>query len=467
MASSTGISNIGYASGLDVESIITKMVALETNRKVPLQRAASLTTSRISTISQLKSLMSTLQDKLTTLADASKWTTAMKANNSNASALSATVSTSATDPQAMGGTYNIKVDKLATAQNVTSGRFATGYTFAGGDLTITSSDPSKTPVTISNIAAGASLATVANSINQAGAGVTASIMNDGTGERLVLASTSTGALNGFTLSGTDDMAALNYDGSASSAILGAGATAGHVIAAQDAKATINGVEVSSASNVFSSTIQGVSFTALGLGESTLTIASDTETLKTRITEFVTAYNAVNSLLSTSVKYDQDTNVAGVFQADSTMVSLQNAMRSAFAGSATTSTVFNRLIDIGIDMKKGGKLEVDDSKLSKALNTNSSEVAKFFAEGTDGLADKLQSYTRTVLSVDGVLETKTTSLKDTEKRNTSDQDKIDKRAEMVEARLRAQYTALDKQMSSLNALNTYIAQQVAQWNKSSS
>ncbi|MEG2045233.1 MAG: flagellar filament capping protein FliD, partial [Comamonas sp.] len=173
------------------------------------------------------------------------------------------------------------------------------------------------------------------------------------------------------------------------------------------------------------------------------------------------------LLSTSVKYDQDTDVAGVFQADSTMVSLQNAMRSAFAGSAATSTVFNRLIDIGIDMKKGGKLEIDDTKLSKALNTNSSEVAKFFAEGTDGLADKLQSYTRGVLSVDGVLETKTTSLKDTEKRNTSDQDKIDKRAELVEARLRAQYTALDKQMSSLNALNTYIVQQVAQWNKSSS
>lgn len=465
MASSTGISNIGYASNLDVESIISKMVALETQRKVPLQKAASLTTSRISTVSQLKSLMSTLQDKLTVLADASKWTSAMKANNSNATALSATVSTSTTEPQAMGGTYNIKVDKLATAQNITSGRFATGHTFATGELTITSKDPSKTPITV-NIADGASLASVASSINQAGAGVTASILNDGTGERLVLASTATGEKNGFTLSGTGGMAALDYN-TTSSAILGSGATGGNVIAAQDAKATINGVEVSSTSNVFASTIQGVSFTALAVGESTLTIASDTDALKTRITEFVTAYNAVNSLLSTSVKYDQDTNVAGVFQADSTMVSLQNAMRSAFAGSATTSTVFNRLIDIGIDMKKGGKLEIDDAKLSKALNTNASEVAKFFAEGTDGLADKLQSYTRGVLSVDGVLETKTTSLKDAEKRNTSDQDKIDKRAEMVEARLRAQYTALDKQMSSLNALNAYVAQQVAQWNKSSS
>ncbi|MEG2048851.1 MAG: flagellar filament capping protein FliD, partial [Comamonas sp.] len=311
MASSTGISNIGYASNLDVESIISKMVALETNRKVPLQKAASLTTSRISTVSQLKSLMSTLQDKLTVLADASKWTSAMKANNSNATALSATVSTSATDPQAMGGTYNIKVDKLATAQNITSGRFATGYTFATGDLTITSDDPSKTPITV-NIADGASLASVASSINQAGAGVTASILNDGTGERLVLASTATGEKNGFTLSGTGGMAALAYDGSAGSAILGSGATGGNVIAAQDAKATINGVEVSSTSNVFASTIQGVSFTALATGESTLTIASDTDALKTRITEFVTAYNAVNSLLSTSVKYDQDTDVAGVF-----------------------------------------------------------------------------------------------------------------------------------------------------------
>lgn len=461
------ISSIGLGSGLDVDMIITKLVALETSRLTPLKSQASLIESRISTVSQLKSLTSTLRDKLGYLADASKWTSATKATSSNASAISAVTNTSSdTSPKAVPGSYNINVTKLATAQSVTSGRFASNETFSG-TLKIKSADPTKADADVT-IAANASLADVVSSINQANAGVTASIMNDGSGLRLIITSSATGANNGFTLSG---ISGLEYNADGTGDILDTHTTdpsaTGSKTAAQNASAEVNGVTVTSASNVFSDTIQGVSFTALTTGSSTINIVSDTDTMKTRITEFVTAYNAVNSLLSTSVKYDQDTDVAGVFQADSTMTSLQNAMRSAFSDSAATNTVYKRLIDIGIDMKKGGTLQIDDSKLSKALSTNSGEVAKFFSEGSSGLADKLNAYTSTVLSINGVLETKSTALSAASKNNTQEQDKVNDRAARVEARLRAQYTALDAKMSSLTALNTYITQQVTQWNKSSS
>lgn len=464
------ISSIGLGSGLEVESIITQLVALETSRLTPLKSQASLIQSRISTVSQLKSLTSTLQDKLKDLADASKWTSATKATSSNASALTALTNTSSDDtsPKAVPGSYNVSVTQLATAQSLTSGRFASDYKFNTGGTSSTLNVKTATGDVGVTIAANASLADVASSINQANAGVTASIMNDGTGQRLIITSTATGESNGFTLSGISELAYDQATGTGS--ILGDlsnTSTRGSKTAAQDATATINGVSVTSASNTFSETIQGVSFTALSAGSSTINVVSDTETLKTRITEFVTAYNAVNSLLATSVKYDEDTDTAGVFQADSTMTSLQSAMRSAFAGSATTSTVYKRLIDIGIDMKKGGTLSIDDSKLSKALATNSGEVAKFFSEGSDGLADNLRAYTSTVLSFDGVLETKAAALNSSSKQNTKEQDKVNDRATRVEARLRAQYTALDTKMSSLTALNTYITQQVAQWNKSSS
>lgn len=461
------ISSIGLGSGLEVEKIITQLVALETSRLTPLKSQASLIQSRISTVSQLKSLTSTLQDKLKDLADASKWSSATKATSSNSTAITALANTSADDtsPKAVPGSYNVSVTQLATAQSITSGRFASDYQFSTGGTLNVKTATGDVDVTI---AADASLADVASSINQANAGVTASIMNDGTGQRLIITSTATGASNGFSLSGISELA---YDQATGTGdILGTGtdpATKGSKTAAQDAIASISGVTVTSASNTFSETIQGVSFTALTTGSSTINVVSDTETLKTRITDFVAAYNAVNSLLSTSVKYDQETDVAGVFQADSTMTSLQSAMRSAFSGSAATSTVYKRLIDIGIDMKKGGTLEIDDSKLSKALSTNSGEVAKFFSEGSDGMADKLRAYTSSVLSFDGVLENKAAALTDASKRNTTDQDKVNDRATRVEARLRAQYTALDAKMSSLTALNTYITQQVAQWNKSSS
>lgn len=458
------ISSIGLGSGLEVEKIITQLVALETSRLTPLKSQASLIQSRISTVSQLKSLTSTLQDKLKDLADASKWSSATKATSSNATAITALTNTSSdgTTPKAVPGSYNISVTQLATAQSITSGRFASDYQFSTGGTLNVKTATGDVDVTI---AADASLADVASSINQANAGVTASIMNDGTGQRLIITSTATGASNGFSLGGISELAYDQATGTGN--ILGSGATKGSQTAALDAIASINGVSVTSASNTFSETIQGVSFTALTTGSSTINVVSDTDTLKTRITDFVAAYNAVNSLLSNSVKYDQDTDVAGVFQADSTMTSLQSAMRGAFAGSAATSTVYKRLIDIGIDMKKGGTLEIDDSKLSKALSTNSGEVAKFFSEGSDGLADKLRTYTSTVLSFDGVLENKATALSDASKRNTTEQDKVNDRAARVEARLRAQYTALDAKMSSLTALNTYITQQVAQWNKSSS
>lgn len=460
------ISSIGIGSGLEAESIITQLVSLETSRLKPLQAQASLIQSRISTVSQLKSLTSTLQDKLKFLADSSKWSSATKASSSNASALTAT-----TASNAVPGSYNVAVSQLATSQSVTSGRFNTGYQFADGTLTIRSADASKLPIPVT-IAANATLADVASSINQTNAGVTASIMNDGTGQRLIITSTATGESNGFTLEGSGSTSILSYGPTATPTddILRdhAGGTAnGSATPAKDAAAIVNGVAVTSKSNVFSDTIQGVSFTALTEGSSTVSIGTDTETLKTRITEFVTAYNAVNSLLATSVKYDQATDVAGVFQADSTMTSLQNAMRGAFAGSSSTSTVYKRLADIGIDMKHGGGLAIDDTKLSQALSSNTGEVAKFFAEGSDGLADKLNTYTSTVLSFDGVLESKTNALNDAKKRNINDQDKVNTRASVVEARLRAQYTALDTKMASLTALNTYIEQQVAQWNKSSS
>lgn len=459
------ISSIGIGSGLEAENIITQLVTLEKSRLTPLKAEANLIQTRLSTVSQLKSLAATLEDKLKILSDASNWSSAMAVSSSNASVLSAT-----TGSNAVPGNYTIDITATAKSQSMTSGRFAPDHAFTqGGTLSFQVGDGSSDPVEI-DIAAGSSLEQVAAAINKASGGVSASILNDGTGQRLVLSSTQTGIDHQFTVSGTGDLSALNYndtDNSLLASKTGDASASGAFTAAANAQATINGVSVTSSSNTFDNVIQGLSFTATTTGSSTLTVSVDTETLQKHVTEFVTAYNELNNLLSISTKYEESSKTAGIFQGDSTIVNLQNSLRRAFSDSSSTSTVFSRLSDIGIDIKAGGTMSINESKLKEGLQKNSSEMAKFFAEGSDGFADKMLAYTKSIQDDDGILDTKSDSLNKASKRNTSEQDKVNDRASMVEARLRAQYSALDTKMASLNALDAYMEQQIKQWNKSSS
>ena len=466
------ITSIGVGSGLDVESIITQMVALEKSRLSPLQSQASLITSRISTVGQIKSLTSTLQEKLKVLSDSNNWATAMVAKSSSESVLSASIGAEPTP-----GNYSISVSQMATPQSMTSGRFTTGHAFdTDGVLSIDGVNV--------QIAAGSSLQSVVKSINASEANVTATILNDGVGQRLVLTSKETGSSNAFTLTASGGVQSLDASRIAQSKVPNPDPDAdpaipyedpdasaqGVIVAATDALATINGVAVTSSSNVFKDTIQGVSFSALTTGASTLTVSSDAETLQKRVKEFVDAYNALNTALATSTRYDSASNTAGYFQADSSIVSLQNGLRNAFSPSATVTGIsgsaFKKLADLGLEMKTGGAISINEDKLKKVLQENSKEVGDFFSEGSVGVADKLYAYTRGILGSEGVLETKLTALNSASKRNTAEQDKVNDRASIVEARLRTQYTALDTKMSSLNALSSYVTQQVTQWNKSS-
>ena len=87
-----------------------------------------------------------------------------------------------------------------------------------------------------------------------------------------------------------------------------------------------------------------------------------------------------------------------------------------------------------------------------------------AEADKGIAVKFKTLTSSMLSFEGSFNSKSDALAAADKRNLSEQDKVNLRAAAVEKRLNAQYSALDSQMASLNALNTYVSQQVTSWNK---
>ena len=194
-------------------------------------------------------------------------------------------------------------------------------------------------------------------------------------------------------------------------------------------------------------------------------------MKKNIQDFVDAYNAVNDLLSTSTKYDSETKTAGVLQGDNTAVGLQNALRMLTMGTAGNATgSLKRLADAGMQMQSGGKLTVDDTKLSEALQESPDDLKSLFAakassDGSGGgIAVNFKQYTSQLLAFDGTLNSKSDSLASRIKSNQSDQDQVNERASVLQARLTRQYSALDTQMAALQSLSTYMQQQVANWNK---
>lgn len=455
------ITSVGLGSGLDVKSIVSQLVALEKQPITALQTKDASIQTKIASFAQVKSLVATFSDAASKLSLDSGWS-ALSINSSNSSALSATVSGVATP-----GNYSFTVSQLAQAQTSASGTVAAGGTMGTGSITLQVGSGAAKTITIAD-GDDTSLSGIAFKINDAASGVTASVVTDASGQRLVLRSTDTGSAKGFTVSTTTNTA-----GSVSGGLAGLAFTVKQT--AQDTKAQINGVDVTSASRNFTDAVPGLTFTASQVTTTPVdvSITADTATTKKNIQAFVDAYNAVNDLLSSSVKYDSDSKAAGSLQGDSTAVGLQNTLR-AMVGSVTSGTgAFSRLSDIGISVLRGGNLSVDSTKLDKALSTTSgaADVKRLFAykDGGDsgnGIAVKFKALTTAMLSFDGTFNSKADSLALEDKRNQADQDKITARATALEARLNAQYTALDTQMASLNSLSAYVTQQVTAWNKSS-
>lgn len=454
------ISSIGIGSGLEVESIITQMVDLEKAPIKTLEVKAEFIQSKISVYGQIKSLTDDLNAAVRDLTLDRTWST-VKINSSNASAVSASMTGSAA-----AGSYNIEVIDLAQSQtSVTTKLVKDTQMNAAGTMQFSAAGKNIDIV----VGANDTLSSVADKINADSVlskSVIASVITDSNGQQqLMLRARETGLSGAFTVSVTPaDQGNLN-------ALNVSGANGGQ--AAQDAKIKLNGVALISSTNTFAETVPGLSITVSEAGKtSLLSLNQDKDAVQASIQKFVDAYNALNDLLSASTKYDEESKAAGVLQGDSSAVSLQNSLRMLTQNIASNASgAFSRLSDAGIQMLQGGKLSLDATKLATALGDMDS-LKSLFAVKADsqgqggGIAVSFKAFTDSFLSWEGGLNTKTDSLEDQLKRNTTDQDKVTARATTLEARLRSQYTALDTKMASLNALSSYVEQMISTWNKSS-
>ena len=305
------ISSPGIGSSLDVKSIVSQLVALEKQPLAGLKLQAATVETKISAYGQIQSLVSTLSDAAGALSSVTGWN-AVNASSSDAAFVTAS---------AIGGTsptaFSVEVSALAKAHGTTSALVGpAGSAVGAGTISLTLGSGASVSLDIS---ASDTVANVASAINGAGAGVTATVLTDASGDRLLLRSTATGVAGSFTLAVTADADANTADALGLSRLV-VGSTTSQ--AGSDAAATVNGIAVTSATNTFASSVAGVTFTALKVTTAPveISITKSTTQAQANIDNFVKAYNAINQLLGDATKYDSATKSAGLLQGDSSALS---------------------------------------------------------------------------------------------------------------------------------------------------
>jgi flagellar hook-associated protein 2 len=452
------ISSPGLASGIDIKGIVSQLVALDRAPLQPLQRTASSLKSELSVYGSLKSMVSTLGDAAAKLSTSSGWS-GVKASSSNATAVGATAAAGASATS-----LSIEVKQLARAQSAASGAIPTGSGVGGGTLSIQVG--SGAPVDLVIEAGSDTLTDVARQINEAKAGVSATVLRDASGERLLMRSTETGTTNSFTV-GVSGASPGGLDRLAFGPSVTGGAT--QTQAAQDAMATINNVTITSSSNTLSDTVEGITLTLSQVTTAAVEIEvkADQDAMRKNVQSFVDEYNALNNLLTESTKYNAESKTAGSLQGDSTARGLQNALRTMMR-SVTASSPFSRLLDVGIEAQQGGKLEIKADKLDAALGNMDGLRSLFITTSTDptaqGFGLKIKAFADGLLSATGSLSAKTESLQGAIKRNTTEQEKVIDRASRAETRYLAQYNAMDAAVGRLSGLNAFVTQQITLWNR---
>lgn len=426
----------GLASGIDSESIITQLVAVETQPITTLQTKQQANSTKSSKLGQLNTKLQALQTAMKAL------DTSSEANPTSVTSSDTSIFTVSSTGGVSTGRYDVRVEQLAKAGRIysdgVSGRGTTGL-FGAGTIQIKVGEADSVDISVDSTD---TLDSVVSKINASGADVTASVLYDGTNYRMQIAGKQTGAANALTLTelGTT---------------LGLATPTNVVSSAQDARMTIDGVSVTRSTNTFENVLAGVTITAQNVSSTGTTqrldVANDTTSLETKIQAVVDAYNAVNSFITTESTFNGTAKGAESLVGDSTLRSVQSRLRSTFVAPINgLSGKYNTFGSIGVTMQRDGSLSLDATKLTTALSADPTSVTNILTKETDGLATRIDavidSFTN---SSSGVLQQRMTSLSKLNKQLDTQIDSIQTRIDKYESTLRAQYAALETTMSTLN------------------
>lgn len=466
MATTTSTSSIsGLASGLDTDSIITKLMAIESVPQTQLQTKLTAADNKKTAYQAINTSIASVLTAAKALTSADTWATA-KATSSN-STVSATAGTGATT-----GTLSFTVSQLATAHSTVSDSVYTDKTSdtgLGTTLTLTTAAGTTKNITLDTTGDGTtSLTEAVAAINAAGAGVKASAVNTGSGYKLQLTATTTGASAAFTTA---------FSGTSAS-------TFNVATQGQDAKLTVgstNSYTVTSASNTFTDVMAGTTFTVSKAGESaTLTVASDPDAVSDAVQNLVTSVSNALALIKTDTAYADPTDTTtsnAVLAGDSTLRALKQSLLSAISSALPAKSGTTSGATYGLEVASDGTITYDADTFTAALKANPDAVQKAFQGAldvgpdnvkntmddvvtTDGLAARLQKIALVATdSVNGSLTTLTNGQSTRAQDLTSQIADWTTRLAQRKTTLQAKYTAMETALSTLSTKASWLTSQI--------
>ncbi|WP_018994214.1 flagellar filament capping protein FliD [Thioalkalivibrio sp. ALgr1] len=438
------ISSLGVGSGLDLNQIVGQLVAAE---REPKEQRLNQREERIDAqISAFGELTSSVDQVGSVLGDLSGFEPEQSASVSDEGVANVTVTGDADN-----GDFSLEVNQLAQSQIVASapGDFDSADDAVGaGELTIQVG--SGAAVTL-DVEEGMTLRDLRNAINDSDAGVRASIVNDGSGARLVMEANETGADNQIQVTADGDPGGLGRLDSNNMV---------ETRAAQDAEAVINGLAVTSSSNTLSDTIEGleIELTGVSNGPTTVSVSEDRDELESLLQGFVENYNALIGRTSELTAYDPEEDEAAILAGDSTVRGVRSRLGNALIQPAENSEASNRtLAELGIVSNRDGTLSFDSTRFQEAMDRDGFEnVSGTVRE----IAGNMREVTDSFTGRDGLIQVRQDGLQSDLSRIERQREDLDARIERMEAQWVRQFSRMDSMVAQLQATGDQLMGQLA-------
>lgn len=458
---STGtISSPGVGSGLNISSIVSQLLQADFGpQQTQLTHQQNGLNAQLSAFGTINSDVSSIGSALNKL---SSLTPSYNASSSNPAVVGAT-----SDGTATPGSYNVSVTALAQAQSLASTTYSsptstigTGtLTFQFGSYSSSTTPPTFTansgtnPTNITIDSSNNTLQGLATAINQANFGVSATVVNNGSGYQLALTS-ATGSNNELNItSSSSTLTAFTYTGSNSTTALS------QTVAAQDAQFSINGIAATSQTNTVTNAVSGVSLTLAGLTNGApvaVTVGPNTSATTQAVQSFVNAYNGFAQDVSKYASYDSKTQTAGILLGDPTIRNLVNLFQNGVVQNISGAPAnFQNLMALGITANTDGTLSLNTSTLNSALTSNYTGVVS----ALQTIGNQLGTTVNSMTGANGIITARTNTINQQLTNIQTQFNQLSTQMQQEQASLMQEYTAMDTIVANLKNTSSYLSAQL--------
>lgn len=459
--SSSISSALGIGSGIDTGSLVDSLVkAVRDPKQKVITDRMSLNGARVSALASASNSLDTFADALNSLLAGTGYSGVPASNDPSIASVSALPGGAPKLPA------QLEVKQLAAAQTLVSANdpAATASTVIGAgtfDLTVGGVTKQIT------LAAGATYSDLATAINNSGAGVTASVVTDNNGTRMVMKG-ATGTANAFTLAKTSGDAALD-------AFTWNGASGGMArpVEAKDSIIVLDGVEQTYSTNTIDTAIANLRIDlnkAVPGTKVTLATTEPTTSMRDLVVEFVDAYNTLMKALNTATATGTDQSTAGVLNGEASIRDMKRQLSSMTSTALAASGTFRTLSDIGVGTNRDGTLTLDTAQLDKAIAADPSAITQMLnpsvkSSTTPGLAGLMDGVRDKIQMTDGPLKSTQKKFEKLSEELSKQLEKLDTQMTNYEEQLTKTYSAMESRLTALKATQSYLEQQIASWNNS--